>query len=162
IIVAAGTALTFESLVPANLVIDPGELVTIQFGLRNAGGVDANNVSATLVYATGVTHTNAQTQSYGALIAGGNTVARPFSFTAQGTNGSRITATLLITNNGLFLGPVAFDFVLGSQNQSFQNANAITLNETGAATPYPAVITVSGLAGPVNRLTVTLNNKIGR
>ncbi len=158
IIVASGTALTFESLVPTNRVIEPNERVTIQFGLRNAGLVDANNVSATIVYANGITHTNAQTQSYGALLASGHTVARPFNFTALGTNGTRITATLLLTNNGVFLGPVSFDFVLGSQSLNFQNANAIALNVLGSATPYPAGITVAGLAGPVNRVTVALHN----
>src|SRR6185436_18051255 len=96
-------------------------------------------------------------QNYGALLAGGNSVSRPFTFTALGTNGTRITVTLLITNDGLFLGPVTFDFVLGRQNLPFQNANQITINDATTASPYPATLTVSGVSGPVNHLTVTLH-----
>jgi uncharacterized repeat protein (TIGR01451 family) len=117
----------------------------------------ANNVMASLVYSNGVSHTNAQTQNYGALVPGGDSAARPFTFTASGTNGTRITATLLITNDGLFLGPVSFDFVLGRQNIPFQNANVIAINDNTNATPYPAQLTVSGVSGPVSKLTVTLH-----
>jgi len=157
IIVGAGSALIYESYVPTNNIIEPGETVTLLFALRNAGVVNADNVTAFLVYSNGVTHTNVQVQNYGALIAGGNSVSRPFTFTAQGTNGSRITATLLITNNGLFLGPVSFDFVLGRQNIPFQNATPITINDFTNATPYPAQLTVSGVSGPLSGLTVTLH-----
>lgn len=158
IIVGAGTALVSESFVPTNSVIEPNETVTLLFALRNSGLVDAGNVNATLVFANGVTNTTPQSQNYGGLVAGGNSVSRPFTFTALGTNGTRITATLMITNNGLFLGPVAFDFVLGSQSIPFQNAGFITLPASGQANPYPATITVSGVSGPLNKLTVTLNN----
>ncbi|HEY0552213.1 MAG TPA: DUF11 domain-containing protein, partial [Verrucomicrobiae bacterium] len=105
-----------------------------------------------------VTNSSPQTQNYGALIAGGNSVSRPFTFTALGTNGTRITATLLITNNGVFLGPVSFDFVLGNQNIPFQNAGVITIPAQGQASPYPATLSISGVSGPVNKLTVTLHN----
>jgi uncharacterized repeat protein (TIGR01451 family) len=157
VIVAAGSALVSESFTPTNSIIEPGETVTVLLALRNAGIVNADNVTASLVYSNGVTNATAQTQNYGALIAGGNSVSRPFTFTALGTNGSRITATLMITNNGLFLGTVSFDFVLGRQNIPFQNANAITINDNTNATPYPATLTVSGVSGPVNHLTVTLH-----
>jgi uncharacterized delta-60 repeat protein/uncharacterized repeat protein (TIGR01451 family) len=157
IIVGAGSALIFESFTPTNNIIEPGETVTLLFALRNAGIVNADNVSAFLVYSNGISHTSVQVQNYGALLAGGASASRPFTFTASGTNGSRITATLLITNNGLFLGPVSFDFVLGRQNIPFQNANQITINDNTNATPYPATLVVSGVSGPVNHLTVTLH-----
>jgi len=157
IIVGAGSALVFESFTPTNNIIEPGETVTLLLALRNAGTVNADNVTAFLVYSNGISHTSVQVQNYGALLAGGDSASRPFTFTASGTNGSRITATLLITNNGLFLGPVSFDFVLGRQNIPFQNANPITINDNTTATPYPATLTISGVSGPVNRLTVTLH-----
>ncbi len=157
IIVGSGSALIAESFIPTNSVIEPGETVTILFALRNAGVVNADNVTASLVSSNGVFFTGSQSQNYGALFAGGNSESRPFTFTAQGTNGSRITATLMITNNGLFLGIVSFDFVIGNQNIPFQNAGAIIINDNAAASPYPATLTVSGLAGPVNHLTVTLH-----
>ncbi len=157
IIVGAGTALVAESFTPTNNVIEPSETVTLLFALRNAGLVDANNVTASLVYSNGVSHSVAQIQNYGALAAGGASASRPFTFTALGTNGSIITATLLITNNGVFLGPVSFDFVLGRESLPFENANAITIPVMGPATPYPAALTISGVAGSVSHLTVTLH-----
>ncbi len=158
IIVGAGSSLIAESFLPTNNIIEPGETVTLLFALRNAGVVDANNVMASLVYANGVTNSSPQTQNYGALLAGGNSVSRPFTFTALGTNGTRITATLNITNNGVFLGTVSFDFVLGNQNIPFQNAGVITIPAQGQASPYPATLSISGVGGPVNKLTVTLHN----
>jgi uncharacterized delta-60 repeat protein/uncharacterized repeat protein (TIGR01451 family) len=156
LIVGTGAALVSESYQPTNSIIEPGETVTVLLGLRNAGTVDAGNVTATLVYGNGVTGTSPQTQNYGALLAGGNSESRQFTFTASGTNGSRITATLAITNNGLFLGFVTFDFVLGQQNIPFQNAGAITIRDGTFANPYPAQLTVSGVAGAVTKLSVTL------
>ena len=155
-IVASGSALGAESFVPTNSVIEPGETVTLLLALRNAGFADATNVTAGLVYANGVSNTAAQTQSYVLLQATGNAVSRPFTFTASGTNGGRITATLLVTNGGQFLGPVAFEFVIGQQNLQLDNTNLITINDNGPASPYPATIVVSGAANPINRLTVTL------
>lgn len=157
IIVGAGSALSAESYIPTNNVIEPGETVTVLFALRNAGVVNADNVTAFLVYSNGVTHSTPQVQNYGALIAGGNSESRPFTFTAIGTNGSRITATLLITNNGLFLGPVSFEFVLGRQNILFQNASAITIRDYTTASPYPAQLAVSGVGGALEGLRVTLH-----
>jgi uncharacterized repeat protein (TIGR01451 family) len=157
IIVGAGSALIAESFVPTNNIIEPGETVTLLLALRNAGTVDANHVRASIVYSNGITFTNAQTQDYGLLVAGGDSVSRPFTFTALGTNGTRITVTLMITNDGVFLGPVSFDFVLGRQNIPFQNANAIVINDNATASPYPATLTVSGVSGPLSKLTVTLH-----
>jgi uncharacterized delta-60 repeat protein/uncharacterized repeat protein (TIGR01451 family) len=157
IIVGAGSALIFESLFTNN-VIDPGETVTMLFALRNAGVVDADNVTAFLVYSNGISHTNVQVQNYGALLAGGDSASRAFTFKAtNAAPGTRITATLLITNNGLYLGPVSFDFTIGQQNIPFQNANQIIINDNTNASPYPATLTVSGVGGTINGLTVTIN-----
>ncbi len=158
VIVGAGASLIAESFAPTNNIIDPNETVTLLFGLRNSGTVNAANVTAGLVYANGVTNSAPQTQSYGLLSAGGSTVSRPFTFTALGSNGTRITATLLVTNDGVFFGPVSFDFVLGIQSVAFANAGAITIPAFGQAAPYPAPITVSGVSGPITKITVSLNN----
>ncbi len=164
LIVGSGSALAAESNVPANNVIESNEVVTLLFALRNNGLVN-DSVTATLVYADGVTATNAaatnrQQQSYGTLLTGGNSTSRPFTFRAVGTNGARITATLLITNGaGVFLGDVAFSYILGPQQVPFANASPITLSSIiGTAAPYPSTLAVSGVSGPVNGLTVTLFN----
>jgi subtilisin-like proprotein convertase family protein len=42
--------------------------------------------------------------------------------------------------------------------QVFNNAAAITIPSVGKATPYPAVINVSGMGGTISNVTVTLQN----
>ena len=39
----------------------------------------------------------------------------------------------------------------------FSNSASITINDSGPATPYPSTIAVSGLAGSITKVTVTLN-----
>jgi uncharacterized delta-60 repeat protein/uncharacterized repeat protein (TIGR01451 family) len=163
IIVSSGSALAAESFAPGNGVIESNEIVTLHFALRNNGTVN-DTVTATLVYANGVTPANPaaaatnQFANYGTLIAGGDSAYRPFTFKAVGTNGTRITATLLITNSaGRFLGDIAFSYVIGQQQIPFANAGVISVT-TGTGAPYPSALTVSGVNGPINKLTVTLFN----
>jgi subtilisin-like proprotein convertase family protein len=44
--------------------------------------------------------------------------------------------------------------------KSFTNAAAITIPDSGAATPYPSVINVAGMDGTISNVTVTLRNLI--
>jgi len=155
VIVNAGYLLVLESG-PTNNLVDPGETVTVQLALRNASGSSLNNVNAGLSYANGVSHPVPQIQNYGVLLAGGNSVSRPFTFTASGLPGATVTATLLVTNNGLFVAAVSFDFVLGNVNLGFTNTNSITIPASGPASPYPSTITIAGVPGPVDKLTVQL------
>jgi len=166
-IVAAGSALISESG-PVNGVIDPGETVTLLFALRDSTGLNTSHLVATLLATNGVTKPSgglalgsAPTNSYGALVAHGPSVSRPFTFTASGTNGQTISATFQledrlqdVTNN---LGQVAFNFTLGQTTASFANPSAIVINDDTTATPYPSTINVSGLAGLVTKATVTLS-----
>src|SRR5262249_38060668 len=46
---------------------------------------------------------------------------------------------------------------LVSQVTSFTNSGFITIPSSGAATPYPSTITVSGLTPNIQKVTVTLN-----
>ncbi|MFM1768765.1 MAG: hypothetical protein RJA22_1294 [Verrucomicrobiota bacterium] len=161
ILVAAGAALLSESLSPANGLIDPTETVTVNLGLRNVGNVDTANLIATLLNSNGVTLASGP-QNYGAVVAGGAVVSRAFSFTAAGAVGQRITASLRLQDGANFLGVVNFEFTLGRPTQSFTNVAGITIRDrsvnSGTALPYPSSIAVSGFAGTVNRLTVTLHN----
>ncbi len=154
---AAGSSLVSENFIPANGLVDPGETVTLLLGLRNNSGVGATNVTATLVSSPNVTGTP-QTQSYGSISAGGGIVSRPFTLTASGVNGSRISVTLAVTNDGVFIGNVSYDFVLGVQDVPSGNSQAITIFESGPASPYPSVLNISGVAGNVAKVTVTLHN----
>jgi uncharacterized delta-60 repeat protein/uncharacterized repeat protein (TIGR01451 family) len=160
--ISAGTALISESFLPANGLIDAGERVTVQFGLRNVGNVDTVNLMATLLSSNGVTLPSPVTQSYGPVLAGGSAVSRPFTFTAGGTNGGVVTATLTLRNIGPEdtndLGTLSFNFSLGRTVRSLANTNGLTINDGTSATPYPSVISVSGLAGNLAQAIVRLNN----
>jgi uncharacterized repeat protein (TIGR01451 family) len=111
---------------------------------------------ATLLAGNGVVSPGGA-QNYGALLHGGPAIANNFSFTASGTNGGVIIATLQLTDQGSNLPPVSFTFNLPATN-TYANASGIIIPDHGPATPYPSVITVSGVTGLVNKAKVTLNN----
>ena len=127
LIIPAGVALTSESG-PVNGVIDPGETVSLLFGLRNANGTNTANLVATLLATGGITNPSAP-QSYGVLIAHGPSASRPFTFTASGTNGQTITATLQLRDGSALLTNAVFSFTLGRLPTSFSNTTAIVIND---------------------------------
>lgn len=125
-VLADGWTLAAESCIPINGRVDAGEAVIVNLALRNAGPVDASNVVATLLAAGGVTSPSGP-QTYGLLPAGGGAVTQAFSFTAQGSCGDFVNATLSLTNNGTNLGAVGFQISLGGwQNIITQNFDTVT------------------------------------
>src|SRR5262249_20603868 len=112
LVVPAGSAITSESP-PPNGAVDPGESVTMLLGLRDSAGTNTVNLVATLLSTNGVLATN-QVQNYGALVVHGPSVSRPFSFTANGTNGQTISAVLQLVDNGHNIGQAIFNYTLGS------------------------------------------------
>lgn len=163
IIVAAGAALVSESISPANNLVDPGELVTVNFGFRNIGNVDATSLLVTLLNTNGVVPSGTSQRNLGLVAAGAPTRSSSFSFTANGTNGGRAVATFRVTDGPNNLGLVTFSFVLGRAQISQGNPNSITINDAtasavGLATPYPSTVTITNLQGSITKVTVTLNN----
>ena len=157
-ILPAGSLLTAESgSGPANGSIDPGETVTLLFALRNASGVNTTNLVATLLATNGVTSPSGPT-SYGALVNGGASVSRPFSFTANGTNGGVVSATFQVQDGPNSYGRVTFAYLLGTRTTTFSNAAPITIVDLAPAAPYPSSITVTGLVGTVSKVTATVTN----
>src|SRR5262249_33887069 len=75
---SAASAVTAENCGAGNGAVDPGETVTMDFSLHNAGSVATTDLVATLQEADGVV-TPSGPQSYGAIAAGAD-VARPFTF----------------------------------------------------------------------------------
>jgi len=155
-ILPSGAALTAESFAPPNGSVDPGETVTVQLYLQNAGNVPTTNLTARLLATGGVTAPTTA-QNYSMLSPSGVPVSKPFSFTASGTNGGVITATLQLTNNGTFLTNVTYVFTLPTV-ATFANTNVIVIPDSGIASPYPSTLTVSGVTGLVGRVTATLSN----
>ena len=158
----AGATLITENLITNN-VIDPGETVTMSFGLRNVGSGDTANLVATLLPGSGVANPSGA-QNYGALLASGAAVSRTFTFTANGAAGDNIEATLLLTDSGFTNGFVRFPFTVGgaaSRTFSYTNGTIVINDSTGlarAASPYPAGIEVANLGGTITSVSVSLTN----
>lgn len=117
-IVPGTSAFLAETGLPANNAVDSGETVTVQLALKNTGAAPTANLQATLLATGGVTLPSGP-QSYGALPPGGGEVARSFTFTASGSCGGAITATLQLQDGNNSLGTVTFNFSLGVLTQSF-------------------------------------------
>jgi subtilisin-like proprotein convertase family protein len=157
-----GVRLAAEGCSPANGAVDPGETVTLDFTLSNAGTAPTTNLVATLLTLGGVTPLS-PAQSYGILSPGGPPVTRSFTFLASGVCGSNIAPRLQLQDGPASLGTVFQTLTLGAvapATNAFASAGPLTLPALNAATPYPSTITVSGLANPVTRLTVTLSNLV--
>ena len=165
VITGAGTALTSESCVPGNNVVDPGETVTLNLSLQNIGSLATSNLTATLQPTGGVINPSAA-QNYGALAAAGAAQVRPFTFTTVGVCGGTITATLLLQDGATNLGSVSYTINLGQQTAStatftsglsFTIPNGAPATTSGPASPYPSSINISGVTGTVSKVTVTFN-----
>jgi Trypsin len=106
----AGSALVSESC--TNDAVDPGEQVTLNFGLANFGGTPTTNLVATLLATNGVVFPGAP-RNYGALVESQPAVTRPFTFIATGSCGGTIHPTFELQDGPAALGRVIFDIVLG-------------------------------------------------
>jgi uncharacterized protein (TIGR03437 family) len=110
--VTSATLAREEGCVAPNTTVDPGERVTVNFGLRNAGEVDTSEqLVATLQPTGGVTSPDGP-RLYGKLVACGRAINQPFSFTVTGGNLKAITATLRLQDRGVDIGEVAFTLLL--------------------------------------------------
>jgi len=160
VIVAAGNELLEEECPTGAL--DPGELVTASFGLRNASGLTAANVTARLLDGDGIIAVTTNAVNYGALEVGGAAVTRHFEFLADASCGSVVTAVFEIRDGTTMLGLVPFDFVVGAPNDStavFSNSSSITIRDRTSASPYPSSVNITGLPEEaiVRKATVTLH-----
>lgn len=113
VIVDSGSSLVAEGNAPPNSTIDPGETVTVAFGLRNAGSINATNVTATLLATNGVSPVTT-VANYGPLIAGGPAATNNFQFSVAGVAGTTFNAVLAIRDGTTDLGTVSYNFPLGS------------------------------------------------
>ncbi len=153
------STVTGESCSPSNGAIDPDEQVTVDFAVVNAGSGDTTNLVATLLPTGGVQQPSAP-QTYGVVQAGGPAVSKSFTFVPAGICGGNVTATLQLQDGPLNLGTLTFNLRLGTTTSAsygpFANATSITIPNSGAGSPYPSNINVSGISGTVSKVTVTL------
>jgi len=155
VVVLDSATLSAESFSPTNNAIDPGETVTVLFGLKDVGVANTTNLVVTLLPTNGVVAPTGP-QTYGVLIAGGVAVSQPFTFTASGTCGGTITPTLQLQDGAANLGTVAVALPLGQSSivftQSFDAVTAPALpsgwttTNTGVELPWVTRTTASDTA----------------
>ena len=139
VITLASNQLVVEGCFPTNNAIDPGETVTVLFGLKNVGTNESISLVATLLATNGVVAPSGP-QAYGTLPPDGSVVSQPFTFTASGTCGGTISPTLQLQEGTVNLGIVATTFSLGqsgivlTQNFDTVTAPAMPLGWTNVAT----------------------------
>ncbi len=112
-VVSAGSTLVAEGNSPTNNAIDPEELVTVAFALKNVGSLDASNVTATLLATNGVTPITTNAVSYGALLTNGVATTNSFQFRVTGSVGNNFDAVLSIQDGTNSLGTVPYTFRIG-------------------------------------------------
>jgi len=166
-IVAAAPPATLvsECSSAANGAPDPGEIVTMSFPLRNVGSGLTTNLVATLLSGGGVTSLGGP-QTYGVLSPVGPAVARPFelAISSAAACGSDVVATLALSDNGTDLGTVTFTIRIGAtvaNTYTFSNSASIAVpaaGTSGISAPYPSNIAVSGVAGTVTGVALTIRN----
>jgi photosystem II stability/assembly factor-like uncharacterized protein len=127
---SAGATLVAEGCVPGNGVIDPGEDVTVSFGVTNIGPGQTNDLVVTLLPTGGVTFPTGPV-NYG-VVAGGATAARNFSFSNNASCGATITLTFHVQDGDLDLGNFSIPFTLGVLANS---PATFTENFDGVAAP---------------------------
>ncbi|HEY5912090.1 MAG TPA: immunoglobulin domain-containing protein, partial [Verrucomicrobiae bacterium] len=147
VVVAGGATLLQETCSPGNGVVDPGEVVVVGFSLQNLGGVDTTNLTATLLSSNGVAPATT-TQSYGALVGGGQAVTRQFTFSANGICGGTVNPILQLQDGSNGLGTVSFTMPLGTPTATFsQNFDSVV------PPVFPSGWTVARTAGATNWVT---------
>ncbi|CAN5586977.1 hypothetical protein BH10ACI1_BH10ACI1_29560 [soil metagenome] len=144
------TQITAESCNP-NGAVEPNETVTMNISLRNIGGRDTANLTATLLAQGGVINPSAP-QNYGAIPTGGASISRPFTFTVSPTVncGGIVTLFLQLQDGAEILGNVTINLQTGVPRIAFQE------NFDGVIAPnLPAGWTTSATGGQQNWTTST-------
>jgi hypothetical protein len=171
ILAGVDSTLLTESCLPTNGVIDVGETVTVGFALQNVGNLATSNLVATLQASSDILNPGGP-QSYGRLARGDAAVAQPFTFTAGGTCGQPITATLRLQDGSLDLGVIDFRLQLGLLStgtnaiQNFDSVNppALPAGWTTTASGAEAGWTTSAAASdtaPPNAVFVADASNVG-
>jgi len=163
-IVPAGVSVV--SGVP-NGILQSNQPVILNFGFRDAGGLDSSGMTATLIASANIQTPGIETVGYGPMTVNGHSLFEPFSFTPIGTNGQTVAAnfTLVVAaGTNATIQTNSFSLSIGTSTTTWYNTNAIIFyGETNnsipmLASPYPSIITVTNVGGVLVGATVTLTN----
>jgi photosystem II stability/assembly factor-like uncharacterized protein len=151
----ATVTIVAEGCAPANGAVDPGEDVTVSFGVTNIGAGPTQNLVVTLLPTGGVLFPSGP-EAYGAVDTG-VTASRDFHFSNDASCDDTITLTFHLQDGDIDLGNFSFPFVLGALQTS---APVFTENFDGVTAPaLPAGWTTARTAaGPALWVTSTASN----
>jgi uncharacterized delta-60 repeat protein len=151
-----------------NGILQSNQQVTLNFGFRDAGGLDSSGMTATLIASANIQTTpSIETVPYGPMTVNGHSLFEPFTFTPIGTNGQTVAAnfTLVVAaGTNATIQTNSFSLTIGTFTTTWYNTNAIIFyGETNnsipmMASPYPSIITVTNVGGVLVGATVTLTN----
>jgi uncharacterized repeat protein (TIGR01451 family) len=150
------TSLLVSEAAPATGGIEAGETVSVCFYLRNIGGANTTNLTATLLAAGGVLSPGG-VMDYGVVTSYGSAVGRTNTFTAATNADGVLTATLQLQEGALNLGTVDFYFAIGRQT-TFGDSRILIIPDWGTAGLYPSTNKVAGLSGVITMVSATLSN----
>jgi subtilisin family serine protease/subtilisin-like proprotein convertase family protein len=147
-LLARGAAtLTAEEGCAVNQTIDPGEKVTVEFGLQNLGAESTANLTATLEPGGGLSDPGGP-QTYGALAAGGPAVARAFTFTIGPACGATLEAKLRLRDGETEVGTVTFEMPVGGRKSYRYTGATVPIPDPGTI-EVPITITDAGAASDI-------------
>ncbi len=118
LIVAAGKMIVSAG---PNGILDPGETVTVSFGVQNVGTGGCTVALNGALQATGGVTNPPPAQNYGAVCTGAGVVFRDFTFTVDPSLpcGTPVTASLVMTDGITNYGTLTYTFNTGSPVVSF-------------------------------------------
>ena len=138
----------------------PGEMFTVEFAVINSGPAPLGPVVATLLATNGVIPLVGP-QNLGLIPTGGMPVGATFNLLATGPCGGSVQAVWRLedgTNPPVHIAhTLALGTLIGSQ-PSYPSPASITIPARNEASPYPSVISVSGVTGVIASLRVAINN----
>ncbi len=155
---------------PANGILQSNVQATLNFGFRDAGGLNVTKMVAALQQTANITPASGQggTQNYTNMPVNGHSEFHPFTLTPSGTNGQTISATfqLTVTAGGSSTTQTnSFALTIGTWTTTWANTNSIVFSPAPAsppfytlASPYPSIITVSNVGGVLVGVTATITN----
>jgi subtilisin-like proprotein convertase family protein len=167
---AAGTnTVTSSFAVTVTPVIYPPFFITVPGPQSVAAGGTIANIPFAVAHPTDAANTLTVTGSSSdqslvkdsAIVFGGSGTNRTVTITAQAnTPGGTATINLTVTDPATANNFATTNFALTvrpSRVHNYTNSTQITIIDNSAADKYPSQITVNGLAGPISKLTATLN-----
>ena len=119
---------------------------------------DVETVASNLVLSAG--SSNPTLVPTNNIVFGGSGAARTVTVTPVTNQTGSATITVTVGDGQLTTGTsfVTTVSALPTGTRSFTNATAISIPDSGASTPYPSTINVSGMGGSVSNVTATLRN----